>query len=67
MLEWIGYIFLGVITLTLTICIVYTVYSFIYYQFTKKKLHANLLEAEEKIQKALYKINNAGVDRAKED
>ena len=25
------------------------------------------MEAEEKIQKALYKINNAGVDRAKED
>ena len=26
----------------------------------------NLAEAEEKIQKALYKINNAGVDRARE-
>lgn len=49
-----------------TIGIVYIFYSFIHYQLSKKKLAANLAEAEEKLQKALFKINNAGVDRARE-
>jgi hypothetical protein len=33
----------------LAICIVYSIYSFIFYQLSRKKLANNLAEAEEKI------------------
>ena len=48
------------------LALAFCVSSCVHAQLSKKKLAMNLAEAEEKLQKALFKINNAGQDRAKE-
>ena len=48
-IEMLGIIIGAASFIIFSLCVVFTVYSFIFYQLSKKKLAMNLSEAEEKI------------------